>query len=57
MHVNLGCAVPCCLFDLAYIFLPSFFISLTCPCTRGSSFFLGKVIALGVLCYFALLFV
>ena len=25
--------------------------------TRGSSFFFGKVIALGVLCYFALLFV
>ena len=29
----------------------------TCTCTRGSSFFLGKVTALGVLCCFALLFV
>ena len=43
-------ALACCLFDLACFFLPS---HLSCTC-RGSSFFLGKVTALGVLCCFAL---
>ena len=32
-------------------------VQCTCTCTRGSSFFLGKITALGVLCCFALLFV
>ena len=59
-HACIHVALPCCLFDLACFFLPSFFIShlrVGSSLTRGSSFFLGKVTAFGVLCCFALLFV